>query len=132
MRISTKIDLTRKREETAMHGRNSARKQSRTMHRLRCGLIGMALLAMLGAGVRAQEAEQPRGGTVALTLKRAIELALQNSKDIQIAKLQASLADRSAMITRSQFLPNLSAGSGAGYTYGIPEHQADAPPRSSI
>ena len=58
---------------------------------------------------------------MALTLKRAIELALQNSKDIQVAKLQASLADRSAMITKSQFLPNLYAGSGAGYTYGIPE-----------
>src|ERR1700675_3978088 len=121
MCISTKINLTGKPEETAMHGRNSARKQGKTMQRLRCRLIGMAMLAMLGAGVRAQEAEQPHGGTVALTLKRAIELALQNSKDIQIAKLQASLADRSAMITKSQFLPNLYAGSGAGYTYGIPE-----------
>jgi outer membrane protein len=58
---------------------------------------------------------------VTLTLKRAVELALQNSQDIQVAKLQTSLADRSAMITRSQFLPNLYAGSGAGYTYGIPE-----------
>src|ERR1700687_4304571 len=121
MCISAKINLTGKREETAMHGRKSAPKQSRTMQRLRCGLIGMAMLAMLGAGVRAQEAEQPHGGTVALTLKRAIELALQNSKDIQVAKLQASLADRSAMITKSQFLPNLSAGSGLGYTYGFHE-----------
>jgi outer membrane protein len=58
---------------------------------------------------------------VSLTLKRSIELALQNSKDIQIAKLQASLADRAAMITKAQFLPNLYAGSGAGYTFGIPE-----------
>lgn len=60
-------------------------------------------------------------GAVQLTLKRAIELALQNSKDIQVARLQASLANRSAMITRSQFLPNVYAGSGAGYTFGIPE-----------
>jgi outer membrane protein len=58
---------------------------------------------------------------VSLTLKRAIELALQNSKDIQVAKLQATLADRSASITKSQFLPNIYAGSGAGYTFGIPE-----------
>jgi outer membrane protein TolC len=58
---------------------------------------------------------------VSLTLKRAIELALQNSKDIQVAKLQTTLADRSAYITKSQFLPNVSAGSGAGYTFGIPE-----------
>jgi outer membrane protein len=59
--------------------------------------------------------------TVSLTLKRAIELALQNSKDLQVAKLQTTLADRSAYITKSQFLPNVSAGSGAGYTFGIPE-----------
>jgi len=58
---------------------------------------------------------------VTLTLKHAIELALQNSKDIQVAKLQATLADRSASITKSQFLPNVYAGSGAGYTFGIPE-----------
>jgi outer membrane protein TolC len=58
---------------------------------------------------------------VALTLKHVIDLALLNSKDIKIAQLQASLADHSAAITRSQFMPNVSAGSGAGYTYGIPE-----------
>ncbi len=58
---------------------------------------------------------------VSLTLKHAIELALQNSKDLQVAKLQTTLADRSAYITKSQFLPNVYAGSGAGYTFGIPE-----------
>jgi len=31
------------------------------------------------------------------------------------------VADRAAQITKSQFMPNLYAGSGAGYTYGIPE-----------
>jgi outer membrane protein TolC len=92
-----------------------------------CSFAVTILLASLGVGIRAQEAPSspvPVGGTiapVALTLKRAIELALQNSKDIQVAKLQGSLADRSAMITKSQFLPNIYAGSGAGYTFGIPE-----------
>jgi outer membrane protein len=57
----------------------------------------------------------------ALTLKRAIQLALQNSTDIQLASIQSRLADRSAMITKAEFLPNLYTGSGAGYTYGIPE-----------
>jgi outer membrane protein TolC len=66
--------------------------------------------------------ESPKDGTpVALTLKRAIELALQNSKEIQVAKIQASVADHAAQITKAQFMPNLYAGSGAGYTYGIPE-----------
>jgi outer membrane protein TolC len=75
-----------------------------------------------------QNASQPRaqqspkdGAAVALTLKRAIELTLQNSKEIQVAKIQASVADRAAQITKAQFMPNLYAGSGAGYTYGIPE-----------
>ena len=74
--------------------------------------------ALLSLSATAQEsAPQP----IALTLKRAIELALQNSKDIQVAKIQASIADHAALINKAQFLPNVYAGSGAGYTYGIPE-----------
>ena len=62
-----------------------------------------------------------QGSSSALTLKRAIELALQNSKDLQLARIQARLADHSALITKAEFLPNVYAGSGAGFTYGIPE-----------
>ena len=83
-----------------------------------------AMLAMFAARAGAQEAPAPvsrAAGPVALTLRRAIELALQNSKDIQVAKIQASVADRAAQITKAQFMPNLYAGSGAGYSNGIPE-----------
>jgi outer membrane protein TolC len=65
---------------------------------------------------------------VVLTLKRSIELALSNSKDIQLAKLQVQAAQDSAQITRAEFLPNLYAGSGAGYTYGLPETPGGRPP----
>ena len=85
--------------------------------------LPLTLFSLLGVSARAQE-PTPAGATpsaISLTLKRAIELALQNSKDIQVAKLQASLADRAAMITKAPFLPNVFAGSGAGYTFGIPE-----------
>src|SRR5262245_1755268 len=75
------------------------------------------LTLAIESGVCAQETSPP----IALTLKRTVELALQNSKDIQVARIQASIADRAAMINKAQFLPNLYAGSGAGYTYGIPE-----------
>ncbi len=90
------------------------------------GVVCIGALVTAGAPAFAQDASQApaataSAGAVQLTLKRAIELALQNSKDIQVAKLQASLANRSAMITKSQFLPNVYAGSGAGYTFGIPE-----------
>jgi outer membrane protein TolC len=86
--------------------------------------IRSALLFSVAFAAHAQQAPRPQDSApsaVSLTLKHAIELALQNSADIQVAKLQARLADRSAMITRAQFMPNLYAGSGAGYTLGIPE-----------
>ena len=98
------------------------------------GVAGMTALLMLSGGaMRAQEASAPQASqpavqeaakdapAVALTLKRAIELALQNSKEIQVAKIQASVADHAAQITKAQFMPNLYAGSGLGYTNGIPE-----------
>lgn len=66
-------------------------------------------------------AGEQQGAPVALTLKSAIEMALKNSKDIQVARLQASLATHASQVSKAQFLPNLYAGSGAGYTYGIPE-----------
>lgn len=76
--------------------------------------------AQAGQSTSAAAGEQ-QGVPVTLTLRSAIETALRNSKDIQVAKLQASVADHASMVSRAQFLPNLYAGSGAGYTYGIPE-----------
>jgi outer membrane protein TolC len=84
------------------------------------------IAALMSAGcvaAGAQDATPSASQTAAgpLTLKRAIELALQNSKDIQVAKIQASIADHAALISRAEFMPNLYAGSGAGYSDGIPE-----------
>jgi len=103
------------------------------MRSVRC-VMGMAALGVLcGSAAKAQQASAPNatqsmgqeapvnGSPVQLTLKRAIEMALQNSKDIQLAKIQARVADHAAQITKAQFMPNLYAGSGAGYSYGIPE-----------
>ena len=87
------------------------------MHKSSRFLPVTVLLLSLCTSVFAQDSPS----AISLTLKRAIELALQNSKDIQVARIQASIADRAAMISKAQFLPNLYAGSGAGYTYGIPE-----------
>jgi outer membrane protein len=94
-------------------------------------VIGVAVLSSLCVPADAQEspaakpvdtgAQATSPAPVALTLKHAIELALQNSKEIQVAKIQASVADHAAQITKAQFMPNLYAGSGAGYTNGIPE-----------
>src|SRR5947207_2362557 len=93
----------------------------------------IVLLTLCVRAASAQEASVPNASQaaaqeapkdavpMALTLKRAIQMALQNSKEIQVAKIQASVADRAAKITKAQFMPNVYAGSGLGYTYGIPE-----------
>src|SRR5438093_12110925 len=93
----------------------------------------IVLLTLCVGAASAQEASVPNASqaaaqeapkdavSVAVTLKRAIELALQNSKEMKVAKIQANVADHAAQITKAQFMPNLYAGSGAGYTNGIPE-----------
>ena len=94
-------------------------------------IVGVATLSTSCGGAVAQESSAPKPAEagaqaaspapVALTLRHTIELALQNSKEIQVAKIQTSVADHAAQITKAQFMPNLYAGSGAGYTNGIPE-----------
>ncbi len=84
-------------------------------------VAGMAALLVVSGGAAGAQETSNAASPVTLTLKRAIELALQNSKEIQVAKIQASVADRAAQITKAEFMPNLYVGSGLGYTYGIPE-----------
>lgn len=110
------------------------------MRRLHWAMMGLAVIPSFGVAASAQtpsatltstgQASPQQGGTaasgqqgtpVSLTLKSAIEMALRNSKDIQVAKLQSSLADHASRVTRAEFMPNFFAGSGVGYTYGIPE-----------
>jgi outer membrane protein TolC len=95
--------------------------------------IGTACMLMAGSSLVSAQSFPPTdtGGNtspVVLTLRRSIELALQNSKEIQLAKIHARIADQSANLTRSEFLPNFFAGSGAGYTYGLPETPGGRPP----
>src|SRR5262250_380076 len=94
-------------------------------------VVSVSIVSTLCSAAAAQENPAPKpsdtGGQAAspapvtLTLKHSIELALQNSKEIQVAKIQASVADHAAQITKAQFMPNLYAGSGAGYTNGMPD-----------
>jgi outer membrane protein TolC len=94
---------------------------------INCSLrFAVSLLLFGAASTLSGQAPTPKPASepappITLTLKRAIEMALGNSKDIQVAKIQARLAERSVMISRAEFLPNLYMGSGLGYTYGIPE-----------
>lgn len=94
---------------------------TRLAARVASGVLAALISALAALAQEPPINQQTAPNTVKLTLREAIDFALQNSKEIQIAKLQASLGDRSSMIARAPFLPNLSAGSGAGYTFGIPE-----------
>ena len=93
-------------------------------------LAGVAFCLLgLAAGARAQEPSgSPSAAPVALTLRRTIELALQNSKDIKLAAIQARVSADAADVMHADFMPNLFAGSGAGYTYGLPETPGGRPP----
>jgi outer membrane protein TolC len=93
--------------------------------------LGILVAAIAPLRARAQQsstAPVASSTPVVLTLKRAVEMSLSNSKDIQLARLQVQASQDTAQLTRAEFLPNLYAGSGAGYTYGLPETPGGRPP----
>ena len=64
----------------------------------------------------AQQPESPR----TLTLKEAVTLAVANSRDLALARLQYGLVQREAGVAKSAFRPNFYTGTGAAYTSGFP------------
>ena len=78
--------------------------------------LTLATLLLSAPGLFAQEPE----ATAILTLKRAVALAIQHSRDIALARVQYSIAQSEAGVNRADFRPNLYTGSGAAYTSGFP------------
>jgi outer membrane protein TolC len=76
-----------------------------------------ALAASFLAAARLQ-AQQQASGTI--TLQQAITLAVQNSRDVKLARVQYQVAQSVAGVDRAAFRPNLYTGSGAAYTHGFP------------
>jgi outer membrane protein TolC len=85
-------------------------------------LVFAALAGM--SPVRAQEPAVSRK----LTLKEAVSLAVNNSRDLALARLQYGVAERQAGVDRSAFRPNFYTGSGAAYTSGFPLVQGGGAP----
>jgi outer membrane protein TolC len=78
---------------------------------------GLAIFVLAGAGAsRAQDAELSRK----LSLKEAVNLAVANSRDLALARLQYGVMQRQIGVARSVFLPNLYTGTGVAYTSGFP------------
>jgi len=87
--------------------------KTKKMQSLFCVLVVLVWLAF-AAPAPAQGQEEK------LTLRQAVALAVQNSRELALARIQQSVAEKSAGLVRSEFLPNLYTGSGAAYTNGFP------------
>ena len=79
-------------------------------------------LVLLGAvgSVRAQVAPAQTVDNGKLTMRHAVTLALQNSRDLALARVQYTVALNQTSLDRAAFLPNIYTGSGAAYTSGFP------------
>ena len=77
--------------------------------------LGVLILACAGRS-SAQGSELSRK----LTLKEAVNLAVANSRDLALARLQYGVMQRQIGVARSVFLPNLYTGTGVAYTSGFP------------
>src|SRR3979490_1133747 len=75
-------------------------------------LLMLACVSAVGA--------QDTGISRKLTLKEAVTLAVGNSRDLALARLQYGLVQREAGVARAAFLPNFYTGTGAAYTSGFP------------
>lgn len=78
---------------------------------------GLAITALAGAlPARAQDSSLARK----LTLKDAVRLAVENSRDLALARLQYGVMQRQAGVAKSVFQPNVYTGTGIAYTNGFP------------
>jgi len=72
----------------------------------------------------AQAAAAPR----VLTLDETVNLALEHSPLLTLARVQYNVAKNTAGVARAEFRPNLYTGSGAAYTNGFPTTPGGAAP----
>src|SRR5579884_1260425 len=79
-------------------------------------IVSVVMISLLAAAA----APAAPGPPDPLTLKQAIEMALQNSGSLAVARIRAQVAQQQARVNRSVFRPNLFTGTGAAYTYGFP------------
>jgi outer membrane protein TolC len=107
------------REEKSFHEANH--KQKRRLLRVAAGKAALMIPLVFAAGVSpglAQTAEAL--SPLHFTLKEAVTMSLQKSREISLARLQYETSRLQAGVPRSQFLPNLYTGSGVAYTSGFP------------
>ncbi len=82
---------------------------------------GMVLAAAYIAATSISAAAQDLAPPARLTLRQAVAQAVRNSRELALARMQQTIAEQTAGVSRSDFLPNLYGGSGAAYTNGMPQ-----------
>jgi outer membrane protein len=106
-------------------GSSSVTKNARCLGRIKFCAAALISFGLAGAATsRAQESELLRK----LTLKEAVTLAVANSRDLALARLQYGVMQRQIGVAKSVFLPNLYTGTGVAYTNGFPLLQGGGAP----
>ncbi|MBI3934101.1 MAG: TolC family protein [Acidobacteria bacterium] len=84
--------------------------------------LGVLYFGLLATTARAQQtASNPAAGTARrLTLREAVDLALRNNRNIQVAQAGVDRAAAEHEEARSIFRPQVLLGSGLAYTAGFP------------
>src|SRR5437879_3057429 len=77
-------------------------------------LCAPALLLVIVAALSPQAIAEP------LTLRRAVQLALQHSTGIAIADADQKRAEQNVLEQRNLFIPQVNVGAGIGYSNGFP------------
>ncbi|HET9087561.1 MAG TPA: TolC family protein [Acidobacteriaceae bacterium] len=73
-----------------------------------------------GNGPLAPSKAPPAEATDTVSLYTIVDLALRNSKAVQVAEAERQHAHGSMLEMRDAYIPNFSLGSGLGYSYGFP------------
>src|SRR5271168_1983163 len=94
-------------------------KERKTVRAKKC-LPHAACFAIVMLGFATAGRAQDAGATRKLTLKEAVSLAIGNSRDLALARLQYGVLQREVGVSRSAFRPNFYTGTGAAYTNGFP------------
>lgn len=100
-----------------------ARRSARSSIGFRFVVI-LAAILMFGA----KPAPAQSQASEKFTLRQAVTLALQNSRELKLARMQYAVALNEAGLDRAAFRPNLYTGAGYAYTHGFPALPGGGPP----
>lgn len=114
---------------------------NRTVNAIRVVCMTALCGGMFGASAAAQQlspaasqkpaassATQSSSAPRVLSLEEVVNLALQHSPDLALARVRFAVAQNTTGLARAEFRPNLYTGSGAAYTNGFPETPGGSAP----